>query len=160
MKIPTARKLPSGSWYCRVRIHGRDISITRPTKKEAIAEAMAIKAGIKKDDKLAPGQLRAKTVSQAINDYIAARQNVLSPATIRGYRIIQRCRFQKIQNSRIFDITREGWQRIVNDEAKLCSAKTLKNAWGLISAVIRESTGQQISVRLTYRKKNLAKCYL
>ena len=148
MKIPSARKLPSGSWYCRVRIKGKDISITRPTKKEAIAEAMAVKAGIKLDDKLAPTRLRAKTVNQAIDDYIAARQNVLSPATIRGYRIIQQNRFRTATNLKIYDISKEKWQRIVNDEAKLCSAKTLKNAWGLLSAVIAETTGQKVSVRL------------
>lgn len=148
MKIPNARKLPSGSWYCRVRTNGQDISITRSTKKEAIAEAMAAKAGIKLDNRLAPIRLRAKTVNQAIDDYINARQNVLSPSTIRGYRVIQRTRFKAAASLKIFEISKEKWQRIVNDEAKLCSAKTLKNAWGLISAVIFETTGQKINVRL------------
>ena len=148
MKYPTARKLHSGSWYCRVRVHGRDISITRPSKKEAIAEAMAVKAGIKLDDKLEPSRRRAKTVSQAIDDYIAARKNVLSPSTIRGYRIIQRHRFQNIQQQKIFDIADAKWQRIVNDEAKLCSAKTLKNAWGLMASVIWDTTGNKVNVRL------------
>ena len=47
MKTPKAKKLPSGSWYVSVRIDGKDISITRSTEKEAVAESMAIKAGIK-----------------------------------------------------------------------------------------------------------------
>ena len=47
MKIPKARQLPSGAWFCRVRVDGQDISITRDTQKEAVAEAMAVKAGIK-----------------------------------------------------------------------------------------------------------------
>ena len=148
MKYPTARKLHSGSWYCRVRVRGRDISITRPTEKEAIAEAMAIKAGIKLDDAQASARLRAKTVSQAIDDYIAARQNVLSPSTIRGYRAIQRTRFQEAMRLTIFDVSKEKWQQIVNAEAKHCSAKTLKNAWGVISAVILETTEQRVIVRL------------
>ena len=42
----------------------------------------------------------------------------------------------------------KGWQRIINKEAKLCSSKTLKNAWGFISSVIHEETGRQISVNL------------
>ena len=37
MKSPKARQLPSGAWFCRVRIDGKDIGITRPTEKEAIA---------------------------------------------------------------------------------------------------------------------------
>ncbi len=40
------------------------------------------------------------------------------------------------------------WQRIVNKEACLCSAKTLKNAWGLLSSAIAEATGSAVSVRL------------
>ena len=36
MKTPTARKLPSGSWYCRVRVGGEDVSITAPTEKAGI----------------------------------------------------------------------------------------------------------------------------
>ena len=28
---PTARKLPSVSWACRVRVNGQDVSITRET---------------------------------------------------------------------------------------------------------------------------------
>lgn len=148
MKYPTARKLPSGSWYCRVRVHGQDISITRRTEKEAIAEAMAIKAGIKLDDAQASVRRRAKTVSQAIDDYIAARENVLSPSTIRGYRAIQRTRFQEAMRLKIFDVSKEKWQQIVNAEAKRCSAKTLKNAWGFISAVVLETTEQRIIVRL------------
>ena len=47
MKIPKAKQLPSGSWFCRVRGNGQDIGITRPTEKEAVAEARAVKAGAK-----------------------------------------------------------------------------------------------------------------
>ena len=45
---PTARNLPSGSWACRVRVNGQDVSITRETKEEAIAEAMVIQPIAKK----------------------------------------------------------------------------------------------------------------
>lgn len=148
MKYPKAKKLRSGSWNCRVRIKGQDISITRPTQKEAVAEAMAIKAGIKSDIQREPILRRSKTVNQAIDDYICSRENVLSPSTIRGYRAIQRYRFNDIKNLRIYDIPTEKWQRIVNKEANLCSPKTLKNAWSFLSAVIYETTGIRVSVRL------------
>ena len=42
MKAPKAKKLPSGSWFVRIRIDGKDIGITRQTEKEAVAEAMAV----------------------------------------------------------------------------------------------------------------------
>ena len=51
VRTPTAKQLPSGTWFCRVRVAGQDISITRETKEEAIAEAMAVKHGIKAPEK-------------------------------------------------------------------------------------------------------------
>ncbi len=144
MKVPTARQLPSGSWFCRVRINGKDIPITRDTEKEAIAEAMAIKAGIK-ESKL---HSRRQTVSEAIDAYIDGRRNILSPSTIRGYRIIQRNRFQLLMQKDISGTTQEQWQRAVDTEARLISAKTLTNAWRFLSSVITEATGQRFTIRL------------
>lgn len=51
-------------------------------------------------------------------------------------------------NRDISAITQEQWQRAVNLEAKICSAKTLKNAWGFVSTVIHDQTGVRINVRL------------
>ena len=98
MKIPKAKQLPSGAWFCRVRIDGQDISITRNTEREAVAEAMAGKAGIKDAEK----RPKKKTLTAAIDDYIEARQNILSPSTIRGYRIIQNNRFQSMMMKDVF----------------------------------------------------------
>lgn len=143
MKIPKAKQLPSGSWFCRVRIDGKDIGITRPTEKEAVAEAMAVKAGTKSVAK--SGQ---KTLTAAIDSYIAARQNILSPSTILGYRRIQKNRFQNVMGMDIYRMTPEKWQRAVNAEARKYNGKTLKNSWLFIASVIREETGERIAVKL------------
>ena len=144
MKIPQTRKLPSGAWNVRVQIDGKTHSITKPTEKECIAEAAAIKAGMK-EARLNPTR---KTLTKAMDDYIEARQNVLSPSTVRGYRVVQRTRFQQHMNKDISKITQEQWQRAVNLEAKTCSAKTLKNAWGFVSSVLEDATGHRYTVRL------------
>lgn len=144
MKIPKARQLPSGAWFCRVRIDGQDIAITRPTEKEAVAEAMAVKAGIKD----AARKPKRKTLTAAIDDYIEVRRNILSPATIRGYKIIQEHRFQTMMNRDISAVTQEQWQRAVNAEAKLIGAKTLTNSWRFVASVIAEATGTPVTVQL------------
>lgn len=143
MAIPTPRKLPSGSWFVRVTVDGATHSITKPTKKECVNEAMAIKSRAKEAKKRNP-----VTLTKAIDAYIESRENVLSPSTIRGYKAVQRLRFQTAMHRVIEDVTNEQWQRFVNAEAKLCSAKTLKNAWGFISSVIQDATGRKVSVRL------------
>lgn len=155
MKIPKARQLPNGKWFIQLRLKQPDgttksIPITRKTEKAAIAEAIAVKNGIIKSKSPA----NSKKVTEAIDSYIESRSNTLSPATIRGYRFIQQGRFQTMMQRDIAQITQEQWQRAVNAEAKLCSAKTLKNAWGFLASVINEATGEKIVVRLPQVIKN------
>lgn len=144
MKTPKARQLPSGAWFCRVRIDGKDISITRSTEKEAVAEAMAIKAGIKDASK----KPRKKPLTAAIDDYIEARRNVLSPSTIRGYQAIKASRFPALMNKDIHSLTQAECQRAVNLDAKTVKAKTVTNSWRFVSSVIFEETGNRFTVRL------------
>ncbi|MBQ9838972.1 MAG: site-specific integrase [Oscillospiraceae bacterium] len=144
VKIPKARQRASGKWSCRVRVGDKDISITRNTKNEAIAEAIALKAGIK-EAVLNP---QRKSLTKAIDDYIEDRASILSPATIRGYRIIQNNRFKGLMRKDIGSITPDQWQRAVNLEARSVSAKTLTNSWRFISSVINEVMGQRPTVRL------------
>lgn len=142
MKIPKARKLPSGSWCCRVMIGGKSVTITKPTKIEAEKEAAALKSGAKASASC------GKTLSQSVEQYIDDRENVLSPSTIAGYRKIARTMFLAFMPRRIDNITQDMWQREVNREAARVSAKTLKNSWALIRAVIENETGQRVTVRL------------
>lgn len=150
MKIPKARQLPSGTWFCQLRLDGRSVSVSGRTEKEVTAKAMALKAGVIKAKKTQK-KLR---LTAAMDAYIESRANTLSPSTIRGYRAIQKGRFQSMMQREISAITQEQWQRAVNAEAKLCSAKTLANAWGFVSSVIRETTGEQVTVRLPQVKPN------
>lgn len=145
MKAPKAVKLPSGAWRCRIRLDGQDVSITRPTEKEAIAEAMAVKAGLRTEARTAG---RDRTLAQAIDVYIESNENVLSPSTIRGYTMYRKSRFQKYMSRKLSTMTQEQWQRAVNAEAKEVSPKYLRNCWGLIHAAILFSTGQEIQVNL------------
>lgn len=144
IKVPTPRQLPSGNWFIQLSVGGQRISVTEKTEKACIARAMAIK-----QDLLEPVDRSQKpTLTVAIDRYIESRQNVLSPATIRGYRTIQRNRFKSAMGRPVNAYDEKCWQRLVNQEAKIVSAKTLENAWGFVSSVIREETGNRYSVSL------------
>ena len=131
MKMPKARKLPSGQWFCRVRIDGQDVSITRSTEKAAVAAAMAIKAGLQNAAR--PENI---TLTRAIDRYIEDRSEILSPSTVRGYRTIQRNRLQQLMELPIAKINTQTIQRAVNADAKECSWKTIANSLGLVSGVL------------------------
>lgn len=142
MKIPTIRLLPSGNYFCQLRINGQSISITEPTYDQTYAKAVAYKSGLLKLKK-EPAKL---TLRQAVDEYINARSNALSPSTIRGYRTFQRNRFQTVMDKPIANIS--NWQKICNAEASLCSAKTLRNAWGFVCSVLSENGVDVPAVRL------------
>lgn len=143
MKLPTARKLPSGSWFVRVMIDGKQVNITKPTKKEAEQAAAALKSGAKK-----AASTNTITLGKAIENYISDRENVLSPSTIAGYKKIARTMFAAYMERPVGSITQEMWQRMINKEASRVSPKTLKNSWAMVRSVIELETGQRIVVRL------------
>ncbi|AWY06873.1 MAG: hypothetical protein [Caudoviricetes sp.] len=145
MKVPNPRKLKSGTWFIQLRLGGESISVSAKTKKDCIMQAQFIKAeykaGKREPKKKENETPKAPTLSEAIDSYIGKRDAILSPATIRGYRNIQRSRFKSTMGRAIDGIKPQEWQAICNDESKLCQPKTLKNAWGFISSVIYEETG-------------------
>lgn len=143
MKIPKAKKLPSGSWNIYMMVAGERISITAPTKKEAEQQAAAIKAGARIER--APERM---TLDEAISEYITSKAAVLSPATVRGYRTTQKHRFSQLMQCDVHQITKAHVQRAVNQEAQLVSAKTVANAYGLIRPVLKECGVDVFGVRL------------
>lgn len=144
MKTPTPRKLPSGAWFVRVTVDGETISITRNTEKEAMAEAVALKARVKQAKK----QPKKITLKDAAEAYIKDRAAVLSPSTICGYKTIAKTRFQTLMGSDINTLTAQKCQRAIDTEARIIGAKTLKNAWAFVASVIADVTGERPTVRL------------
>ena len=127
MKSPTATKLPSGSWRAQVTINGVRYSVTKDTKREAESAALMLKLSPKK-------KTSGITYRQAIDKKQKKYEKELSPSTIKGYRDIQRARFRTLMDLPInIDID---MQRIINNEP--VAPKTLKNAYGLISTVLRD----------------------
>lgn len=135
MKTPKPRRLKSGSYFIQMRLGGESISITRPSARECTQAAMEIKAA-----HLAGRKLVSKsemTVGQLIDAYIKSRPAKTSPATLRGYKTYRRTRFASIMDKRPQQI--KDWQAVIDNEAQLISAKTLKNAWGLVTASLRSA---------------------
>lgn len=135
VRTPTAKQLPSGAWFCRVRVAGQDISITRGTKEEAIAEAMAVKHGIKSPEKSRSNM----TLDQAYTKYIESRSGVISPSTEAEYKRLQRNTFRSLMNQPISSITIEQIQREISSMTKAGkSPKYVRNVEGLLISVLKQ----------------------
>lgn len=122
-------------------IDGKRHYVSAADEATCIAKAMELKAGL-----MAPGTDSQRTLAGAVDSYINRKSNVLSPSTIRGYRIIYRNRFKDLMKKPVRKITRSILQTAINNEAASCSPKTLKNAVGLVLAAIEEETGARLSV--------------
>lgn len=146
ISVPKPRQLASGSWFIQLRLDGISTPVTAATENECINTAMQIKAAHRAGQRATKPKGGDKTLRQAIDDYINARSNTLSPATIRGYQNIRDERFKAVMDKPIKSI--KDWQKVCNEEAKLCSAKTLKNAWRFALSVIAKETGNRPQVQL------------
>lgn len=126
--VPAPRQLKSGSWNIQLRKENR--SVTKSTAEACTLEALAIRLEYEKQSACAP----SITVSEAVNSYIKDREGVLSPATIKAYKSVAKYRF--VPEMPLMINTDINWQSAVSREAREVSAKTVKNAWGLISAAL------------------------
>lgn len=141
--MATAKKLPSGSWRCLVydytdsdgkRIYKSFTSEDPNPKGKREAELMAAEYAANKK-KLANSKSNV-TVGQAILDYCNLKNNVLSPSTIREYLRMQRNNYDAIKDTKLKDISNDVVQKWVNIFAANHSPKSVKNAYGLLRAVI------------------------
>ena len=131
--MPTAKKLPSGSWRVRVYSHkenGKEVfkSFTASTKKEAELMALEWKNGKRHTTSL--------KVSEAIAGYIKAKTPVLSPSTVRGYNGMAARYFGFINDEKLDALTTEKLQLFVSDLAERVSPKTVRNVHGFLMSVI------------------------
>ena len=149
--MATAKKLPSGSWRVRVYSHTEEVLQPDGTKKEK-----KIYKSFTCDDPTPRGKRKCEaeaaewakeketyskteslTFGKALDNYIASRENVLSPRTIMDYKATRRNYIQDLMDIKVENITQEDIQKAINIESLNLSPKTVRNIHGLISATLK-----------------------
>lgn len=140
MKLPTVRQLPSGNWFCRLRIDGKDIGITEPTKEKCQAKAMAYKTGVL-ETKRDPANV---TLREACNEYIDNRRGVCAASTIEGYEKNRDQYFQGLMDKKLRDIDERTLQKAIALECSRpsrrgghLSAATINDRVAFLKTVMR-----------------------
>ncbi len=136
-----AKRLPSGSWRVREFDYTdeNDVnhykSFTADTKAAAELMGKEFKAGkLKKRKKAETFKLK-----KAYERYIALKEPVISPATVREYEKQYKTYLQDLMERDIEEITQEDVQRAINAEVlKGLSPKTIRNIHGLLSSVMKQ----------------------
>lgn len=143
------RKLSNGKWKCIVDVgivngKRKRKSFQADTKKEAILKAYAYM-----DDN--PTFVEAKTIEQAVSNYIKERENVCSPSTIRGYMQIYRewIHNKPIGNLDVSRASKDDMQRFVNMIALNHSPKTVRSVYNLVrSSMIQAGSNLKFDITL------------
>lgn len=129
-----AKKLPSGNWRVQASktVNGQKLrkSFTSSDRRQAELDAARWVNGIEREN-----DKNLITLKQAVDRYISVKENVLSPATVRGYASISRMALQDIMQAPICSLTLDRLQMSVNIYAASHSPKSVRNCVGLLSAV-------------------------
>lgn len=139
--MATAKKLPSGNYRCRIYVgeeDGKKIykSFTAPTKKEAEFLATQYLIEYENTKKKSKNELSFK---EALKQYIAAKEPVLSPSTIRGYKSVERSldkKFPSFCKTKVCNITQDDIQEVISQLSLKLSPKSVRNHHGIISSVL------------------------
>lgn len=136
--MANAKKLPSGKWRVLV-FAGYDEngkrqykSFTESTERKANLAALEWQEHYKEVSSDASNM----TLGEAIEAYIQLKSNLLSPSTIRFYDNIRRNRLKSIMDIKLKDLNKNNIQQAINDEAAGNAPKTVKNSYGVITAVL------------------------
>lgn len=135
-----AKKLPSGQW--RVLVYaGKDTngkrqykSFTEDTERKANLAALEWQEHYKE----VTSSAEKMTVGEAIEAHIQSLSNILSPSTIYGYHRIKKNYMQNLMGVQLSKLTQKIIQNEINLESGKHSPKTVKNAYGLISTVLKK----------------------
>lgn len=159
--MPTAKKLPSGSWRCQVFSHYEYIDGKKVRRYESFTSKDPSKAGKKEAERMASEwqcirQERAAnvTISDAVESYITSKAGVLSPSTIRGYRSYQKHHLDEIGQMSVRTpdlIALQHWLSSLPQDTsreKPLSAKMVKDIYGLVNAAYKMYSKSDLGLTL------------
>lgn len=143
-------KLKNG-YRVRETKNGKAYSINldhRPTQKEA----RELLDELQKVDPILADR-HGMTFCEAYEGFCSAKASILSPSTLKGYRTAFRGLPAWFTQMELTRIDRTHVQKVVNDFSKDHSPKTVKNQYGLISAILHFYDCRECPVTLPQARK-------
>ena len=157
MKCKKCRKdIPDGSFYCNIcgakQFRDDEVSVPKPRrKKDGTYSGQVYRNGNRititgsslaeyrqnaREFKMSDGELpdtgyldKPMIFGELFSDYITARKEELSPATVKNLMSISRSRFRDAFD---IDIRLIDFQKLIDHEATLISAKSLSSIWQVV----------------------------
>lgn len=136
--MATAKKTKNGKWRVLVFDYTDEYgkrhykSFTAKSKKEAEKAAKRFQVLENRDKEI----YEDLTLAQAYDNYIAIKSAVLSPSTVAGYKRSRKNHFKRLMPMPLKNLTPQLVQAAVNEMSIDHSPKSVRNAHGLLHAVI------------------------
>jgi len=141
--MPKAKKLPSGSWRCRVYvgdeyIDGKRKQIIESVTVEDPSEDGRIKCErlARQLEKSARSSTKDTTVQDALNLYIAKRKRTKSVSTISGYQSLAKNAYSDLLAMPVRMLRADRVQMWMDDYALTHTPKTCRNAYALLAGAV------------------------
>lgn len=124
IRVPVPHR-KGNKWVAQVTVEGERRFISGDSEDEYYAKARAAKTGMIEIKKAAPKM----SLGTAIDRYLKDVSSVVSPSTLNNWNSYRKTRFSDYMKQDIGNIP---YQRMINQEAKKVSAKTVSNAYDLV----------------------------
>lgn len=147
----TIEKRSSGHYRITKMVNGKRYRATvdhKPSKAEA---EQVIRELISGSETFCASDI---TFEQAFGSYMQTKSNVLSPSTRRGYYIVLKRLPEGFRTASVNNIDHIMVQREINRQTALLSPKSVRNTYGVITAVLRMFRPQmELHVQLPQAEK-------
>ena len=140
-KLPTIQQLPSGAYRVQISM-GKDATGKRIINSfsdpdyDAVMRWALDRLRERDESNLNRSSPTSMTLGDAIDAYIAAKSSILSPSTIKTYKAFRRTGMQQLMSTPLKKLTQTDLQTAVNLEAASLAPKTVRNHYGVITAVL------------------------
>lgn len=130
-----AKKLPSGSYRVQASktvdgvLYRKSFTHTNRRQAELLAAEWVASMVVKTPESI--------TLKCAYEKYIAIKNSVLSPTTIRAYKSMQKNSLQGLMNFKIEELTPAIIQSEINQLSATAKPKYVRNVYGLLTAVLK-----------------------
>lgn len=128
------------SWRVRVYVGDKKYrSVTATTKAEAIQKAEKLQAEIlsEKENPKPDNPYAELTVAEAMERYVEAKKNALSPKTYREYTQTRKNSLKSLHDIKLGELTQEQVQIAISEAAVDHEPKTVRNMHGLLSSTLK-----------------------
>ena len=131
--LPKITKTASGKFHATVNYYTAEgkrssRSFTNADKSRLVLDILAFQAEEQRSERM--------TLGDAIDRYLEIKSAVLSPSTLRNYRLVRKVIYPDLTGVYIDQLTTERLQIAVNTQAMTASPKTVRNHYGLVTATL------------------------